>query len=489
MRRAIDDSVVSGVQDSTGQPVGYPPPSPTSGDNMKQLFRTTVLLTVAVSIGLPVLPGWADSEPLWTQVETTVDPEQSFFGVEFDDLALNERNGTVFVQGTTATGSDIAGYTAAGARLGTRPSVGNDPVNDALVGSGLDIDSAAGTLFSLAGDYSDGTDEIVLTAYGEAGPALWTSRYSGPGGGGAAPVDVAVDSQRRVVYVAGFTTGATSVPVLLAYAYDGTLLRERRGTSPSPSSSVRATSLAIDPDSGRVFVAGTITGTGGSSRIVVYGYSPGGRLLWTATPPGGAEAIDLAVDEQTGTVVVTGQAGPGVRGDALTVAFTSDGQLQWQSRYGGDGAQVPAALAVDPVTSDVYVSGFQAPLGQRADTFTLAYAADGQQRWVRSFDGVGGGDAAQDVAVDGRRGIVYATGFSDLKPADNVPYEFLLLAYDRDGQVLDTTIFDEPRSRRSDAAAVVVEERSGRVVISGTSLGEQGYGPGSLRTVAYPSAA
>ncbi len=456
---------------------------------MTRIFRTIVLLTVAVSIGLPVLPGWADSEPLWTQVETTVDPEQSFLGIEFDDLALNERTGTVFVQGTTATGSDIAGYTAAGARLGIRPSVGDGRVSDAVVGRGLGIDSATGTLFSLAGDFADGRFKIVLTAYRESGPALWISQYAGPGDAGAGAVDVAVDSQRQVVYVAGFTTGAASVPVLLAYAFDGTLLRERRGTSPSPSSSVRPTSVAIDPDSGRVFVAGTLTGSGSGSRIVVYAYSPGGRPLWTATPPGGAEAIDLAVDEQTGTVVVIGQAGPGVRGDALTVAYSSDGQLQWQSRYGGDGAQVPAALAVDPVTSDVYVSGFQAPLGERADAFTLAYAADGQQRWVTTFDGVGGSDAAQDVAVDGRRGIVYTTGFSDLKPADNVPYEFLLLAYDRDGQLLETTIFDEPRSRRSDSAAVVVEQRSGRVVISGTSLGEQGYGPGSLRTVAYPPAA
>lgn len=461
---------------------------------MKRPFRTTVLLAVAVSIGLPALPGLADTAPLWTQVETTTDPEQSYFGLAFNDLALNERSGTVFVQGTTATGSDIVGYTPAGVRLGTRPSVGGDPVNESLQGSGLGIDLATGTLFSLVSDSSDGTFQSVLTAYGKAGPALWTSRYPGPGGSGAAPVDIAVDEERRVVYVAGFSTGATSVPILLAYSYDGRLLRERRGVSPYPSTSVKATSLAIDPASGRAFVAATATsrGSGGipaTSRIVVYGYSPGGRLLWTGTPVGAAEANDIAVDEKTGTVVVIGPARPGVRGDALTAAYTPGGQLRWQSRYGGDGAQVPAALAVDPVTSDVYVSGFQTLPGARPDAFTLAYASDGQQRWVTTFDGVGGADAAQDVAVDSRRGIIYATGLSDLKPGSNVPYEYLLLAYDRDGQVVDTTIFSEMRSRRSDAAAIVVDDRSGRVVISGTSLGEQGTGPGSLRTVAYPPAA
>jgi hypothetical protein len=175
----------------------------------------------------------------------------------------------------------------------------------------------------------------------------------------------------------------------------------------------------------------------------------------------------VAVDSR-GNVVVTGSSyGTNFNADYYTAKYAAaDGELLWEQRYNG-----PAniyddtwAVAVDG-SGNVVVTGSYNN-GTNADFYTAKYAAaDGALLWERRYNGPANShDGASAVAVD-RSGNVVVTG-SSYNGSDSDYYTAKYAA--ADGALLWAKRYNGPANSR-DWASVVALDSSGNVVVTGYS--------------------
>src|SRR5947208_3582668 len=170
------------------------------------------------------------------------------------------------------------------------------------------------------------------------------------------------------------------------------------GVFPGPADD-KACCIARDPTSGHVYVTGRSyggIGYGGpatSDDYATVAYDASGDQLWVARYDGPGHSDDrawaIAVDPNSGAVYVTGESYPG---GYATVAYDAGGNQLWVARYEGPvGIDYVHGIALDPTSGNVYVTG-QSSRGAAtgADYATVAYDACGNQLWVARY---GGGSA------------------------------------------------------------------------------------------------
>ncbi|MCK4403992.1 MAG: alpha/beta fold hydrolase [candidate division Zixibacteria bacterium] len=183
-----------------------------------------------------------------------------------------------------------------------------------------------------------------------------------------------------------------------------------------------AFALAVDRF-GNVCVNGLICNGASSCDYATIKYDINGQTAWVRTHAGPISAPEyedapIAVDA-SGNVYVTGETD----GDYLTIKYYPNGDTAWVRTYDGPGSEEtgepyerdqPFAIAVTD-SGNVYVSGYSwggLKPASCEDFGTVKYDSDGNQLWVRRYNGPGNGDdEAWGIAVDGS-GNVYVTGGS-----------------------------------------------------------------------------
>src|SRR5205085_8441039 len=248
----------------------------------------------------------------------------------------------------------------------------------------------------------------------------WTKRYDGASADDAAHALV-VSPDGAAVYVTGYCDGKTGGANYATIAYstaDGAVRWSRRYDGSAHTGDV-SRAVAVSPDGSRVFITGRSHGalTGDDYATVAYDAATGAQLWasrYTGPRAGDDEATSLAVSPDGSTVYVTGHShGIGTGADYATIAYdSSTGAERWATRYnapdGGDDAGL--AIGVTPDGSSMFVTGRTQTSLAGIDGTTVAYdAANGTQRWVRSYDGPGSGNdvlLALGVAPDGSRVFV-----------------------------------------------------------------------------------
>ena len=149
-------------------------------------------------------------------------------------------------------------------------------------------------------------------------------------------------------------------------------------------------------------------------------------------------------------------------------------------RYNGPGnaTDTAAALAVDN-QGNVYVTGTSMAANFYMNYATVKYSPDGEELWVRRYDGSGNGnDAATALALDGR-GNVYVTGKSKSAASDT---DYATIKYSPDGQELWVMNYTGPGQHADEAKALAVDGR-GNVYVTGSSISvDTGY---DFATVKY----
>eukprot|EP01031_Cornospumella_fuschlensis_P025690 gene25690-31025_t len=210
-------------------------------------------------------------------------------------------------------------------------------------------------------------------------------------------------------------------------------------------------SVAYDASSGAMYVTGFARGSlhdepfAGSDDIFLTKYASNGTRLWTrmAGSSGSDSGRGVAVDNSTGYVYVTGQAGGSIHGetfaggsnDIILMKYAGNGTRVWTRMVGSNGNDNANAVSVGTSTGHVYVIGSAQGYGVSVDDIAgavyvtgdasgslhgqtnaggldiilMKYATNGTRVWTKLV-GSSGNDIGYAVSVDTSTGSVYVTG-------------------------------------------------------------------------------
>jgi len=261
--------------------------------------------------------------------------------------------------------------------------------------------------------------------YTPDGDILWV-RTHGYGGWGS---DICADQEGNV-YVTGFVND--SITPIVQYA----ITAKYTGAGDVAWVRVDSTgwwtvSIGLDT-AGNVYVAGDDSGP----TYLVMKYSPDGDLLWRRGANLQGYAYKLAVTP-SGDVYVTGSLGCGSTDAIATVKYSTDGEEQWVRVYNGPGNDVGQTLTIDR-DGNCYVAGAS---GVRPgpvpgyDFVIIKYSPAGEELWQRRYTGKGADDFPLAIGVDAEKNV-YVGGFSSA-PRDTLYWgdDYTLLKYDSLGSL------------------------------------------------------
>jgi hypothetical protein len=186
-----------------------------------------------------------------------------------------------------------------------------------------------------------------------------------------------------------------------------------------------------------------------------------------------SQAIDIEVDEQ-GYVYVAGDRAPQVSFSLLdfsTIKLDSDGNEIWSAVYDGPGHDIDQAINVD-VDADgyVYVTGRSYGAGTLDDICTIKYDPNGNEVWVRRYDGPANG-TDQGAAIEvNDAGEVIVGGMVESAGTD---WDSIVIKYDADGNEIWTAVYDGPAGGEDDISGkngMVIDEQ-GNIYVTGKSEG------------------
>ncbi len=157
---------------------------------------------------------------------------------------------------------------------------------------------------------------------------------------------------------------------------------------------------------------------------------------------------------------------------------------EWARRYNGSANDFDYAssIAIDDSNNiNIYVTGTRYDSDTWEDYATIKYGSDGNQIWVRPYNGPGSGnDNARDIALDSF-GNIYVTGSSSATGTDD---DYATIKYDSDGIQKWVARYDGPISNHDYGNALAIDS-SDNVYVTGISIG-LGTG-GDYATIKYDS--
>ncbi len=158
-----------------------------------------------------------------------------------------------------------------------------------------------------------------------------------------------------------------------------------------------------------------------------------GTQLWSKAYNGDYGHVRAVVISPNGKLAfVTGITENDATNYTTVIAYnTATGARKWIKLYKGKGiggCSFQDAIAVSPDSNTVYITAECGATDSLYEYATIAYnAATGAQKWLKFYDGVGGINYGESIAVSPNGKSVYVTGQSD-STASGVP-RFVTVAY------------------------------------------------------------
>ena len=213
-----------------------------------------------------------------------------------------------------------------------------------------------------------------------------------------------------------------------------------------------------------------VTGRSTSDNCVTIKYNPGGDTAWVRRYVGPADHWDegraIGVDHSGNVYVSANSWADESNHDIATVRYNPNGDEAWVKRYNGPGNYTdwPSDLTLDTL-GNVYVSGRSPGSGTDIDYVTIKYHPDGDTAWIRRYNGPGNSyDIPYALSVD-NSGNVYVTGGSQGSGTDR---DFATLKYYPNGDTAWLRRYNAEDSGSDYAEAIALDD-VGNVYITGAS--------------------
>lgn len=247
-----------------------------------------------------------------------------------------------------------------------------------------------------------------------------------------------------------------------------------------------ANDIAVD-NAGNVYVTGYSAGLLSLTDYTTIKYDPNGNQLWVARYNGPGllndEAKAIAVDE-SGNVYVTGVSFGLLSlslNDYATIKYDSNGNELWVRRYNGMllGDDAATDLALDG-NGGVIVTGYSTGSLTGTDYTTIKYNSNGTEQWVRKYNGPGNNsDMAYAIVVDNNDNIII-TGESKSGSLDD-SYDYATVKYDVNGNQLWARRFNGSGNNTDKAYAIIVDNNDNVFVTGETMSSSNGADYGTVK--------
>jgi hypothetical protein len=269
--------------------------------------------------------------------------------------------------------------------------------------------------------------DIATIKYDSSGTQLWVQRYSG-GSNFELANQLGVDDNNNI-YVGG-RSGDNNI--IIKYNSSGA----QQWTKPIDGD-IR--DMTVDQN-GNVYLAGPKS-ENGFLIAKLWKYDTNGSLQWSKNPLGTLStsmATGVEVDNEGNVFIVMSQAG-----NYVTVKYNSNGAEQWVQSYQSQiGSSFAYNIAVDE-NGNCFLAGIDYTNTSNNETniTTIKYSSDGNQLWVRTYNGPDNSwDDFKTIKTD-NEGNVYVYGETF---GDNTLSNLVLIKYSTDGNTLWVQTYSTP---------------------------------------------
>jgi len=319
-------------------------------------------------------------------------------------------------------------------------------------------------------------------------PVSWLRQYvSGNSPAFDFAYSMTLDGSNNII-VTGSSWGTNQLPDLVTIKYNGAgdTLWVRRWNGPGDNWDI-ARAITVD-QSGNIFITGETYSTTNFFDFITIKYDAAGNKLWEAIYDGPLHSDDagrdIAVDE-SGNVFVTGHTNADVqsRTDFATIKYNSEGQQQWIRTYNGPASQADFGIGIGVDKSgNIYVAGTDDDLSvNNFPAFAMVkYNTDGVQQWANRYRDLW--TYAADMTVDELENS-YVTGHS--YSSQGGFYDYATVKYNAAGTQQWVRRFNGPGSSDDYGKAITVDH-TGNVYVTGEAFFSSEYGT-DYATIKYNS--
>lgn len=283
-----------------------------------------------------------------------------------------------------------------------------------------------------------------------------------------AVTDIAVD-RRKNVYI----TGVSGTNYLTAkYDSAGNRIWTRRYKGVAEQNDAPS-SIAAD-NNGNIYITAKNASYSANPDYTLVKYDPAGNQKWVRhySGHGGYDEIGAIAVDDRGNVYVTGYSdGKSSGNDIATIKYDPAGNQKWVKRYNSPASDSDWGRAIEvDFQGNVYVAGESYTSKTLGDFIVIKYDLFGNQKWVRTYNGLGNGwDTIHGLVADSKMNV-YVTGSSEGKSAGESGYA--TIKYDSNGNQKWLRYFPGILYVNNKASAMAIDSE-GNVFITGSRSNDQ----------------
>jgi len=254
----------------------------------------------------------------------------------------------------------------------------------------------------LVGNSAEGG--VVFLKYDSSGELIWDKSWSNDSSAMAITID-SVDN----IYITGRQSGS-----VIIWKYNSLGVYQWERTWEGGVFSHMGYGIAVD-SSINIYLTGNMYVMGSFYDSFLLKYDSSGVLQWNTTW-GGSEfdmGTSIAIDSSNNILIAGITSSYGAGGfDIFLVAFDSSGQLQWNTTWGGSEFDGGWDILTLDQSGNIYIGAGTGSYGAGLiDGILLNYSSTGQQQWNTTWGG-SGDDGFNSIIVDSSDNI-FLTGYTE----------------------------------------------------------------------------